>query len=148
MNFRSRTLNKLTEPSCVKFFNDAKKVANDMRIQLVAITVLAALLASLFVVGEAAAQKQSKNEVKTIMETYRKAVAKAQSDFTAAVKKANEDARAAVSKGLPIDQINADSKATIQKARVDLKAAIDKAKNDAKTALERLKATASSKVPK
>lgn len=132
----------------VKFFNDVKKDASDMKTQLVAITVLVALLASVFVAGEAFAQKQSKNEIKSIMESYRKAVAKAQSDFTAAIKKANADAKAAVAKGLPIDQINADSKATIQKARVDLKSAMDKAKSDAKTALERLKATVDTKASK
>lgn len=132
----------------VKFFNDVKKDAVGVKTQLVAITVLVALLASVFVAGEAFAQKQSKNEIKAIMETYKKAVAKAQSDFTAAIKKANTDAKAAVSKGLPIDQINADSKATIQKARVDFKAAMDKAKNDAKTALMRLKSTVDVKASK
>lgn len=132
----------------VKFFNDAKKDADDVKTQLVAITVLVALFASVFVAEEAFAQKQGKNEIKSIMETYRKAVAKAQSDFTAAIKKANADAKAAIAKGLPIDQINADSKATIQKARVDLKAAMDKAKSDAKTALERLKATVDAKASK
>lgn len=137
-----------TNFSYVKFFNDVKKDADDVRIQLVAITILVALLASVFVAGEAFAQKQSKNEIKSIMETYRKAVAKAQSDFTAAIKKANADAKAAVAKGLPIDQINADSKATIQKARVDLKSAMDKAKSDAKTALERLKSTVDTKASK
>jgi hypothetical protein len=116
-----------------------------VKIQLVAIAVFAVLLASVTFADEAFAQKQTKNDIKSIMETYRKAILKAQSDFTAMVKKANTDAKDAVTKGLPMDKINADSKSTIQKARVDLKAAMDKARADAKSSLDRLKSTVDSK---
>ena len=91
-----------------------------MKLQLVAITVFAALLVSVTLADTSFAQTTSKNDIKSIMEKYRKAIQKAQADFQAAVKKANADAKDAVLKGLPIDQINVDSKSKIQKARVDL----------------------------
>ncbi len=116
-----------------------------MRLQLVAITVFAALLVSAVMADSVFAQKAPKNDIKSIMDNYRKAIQKAQADFQAAVKKANADAKNAVLKGLPIDQINADSKSKIQNARVDLKASIDKARVDAKNALLQLKATIDAK---
>lgn len=116
-----------------------------MKTQLATIAVITVLLVSITIANEAFAQKPAKNDIKSIMETYRKAILKAQSDFTATIKKANTDAREAVSKGLPIDQINADSKAAIQKARVDLKAAVDKARSDTKSSLAQIKAAIGTK---
>lgn len=116
-----------------------------MKLQLAAITVFAALLASVTLADTVFAQTTSKNDIKSIMENYRKAIQKAQADFQAAIKKANADAKDAVLKGLPIDQINADSKSKIQKARVDLKASIAEARIDAKNAILQLKATIDTK---
>jgi hypothetical protein len=135
---------------CVKFFNNTKKVAIIMKLKLVAIAVFALLFVSVTMADDAFAQKtkQSKNELKSIMETYRKAVQKAQSDFQAAVKKANADAKDAVTKGLPMNKINADSKAAIQKARLDLNAAMEKAKADAANTLKQLKAAIDTRTSK
>jgi hypothetical protein len=116
-----------------------------MKLQLVAITVFAALLVSVTLAGTSFAQTTSKNDIKSIMDNYRKAIQKAQADFQAAIKKVNADAKDAVLKGLPIDQINSDSKSKIQKARVDLKASIDKARVDAKNSLLQLKAAIDAK---
>lgn len=111
-----------------------------MKMQLVAIAVFAVLLSSVTLVDSAFAKKISNNDIKSIIDNYRKAIQKAQSDFQAAVKKANADAKTAVGKGLPIDKINSDSKSAIQKARVDLKTSVTKAQKDVKNALEQLKA--------
>ncbi|MBM3903860.1 MAG: hypothetical protein FJ357_01765 [Thaumarchaeota archaeon] len=107
---------------------------------LIAVATVAVLLASITLAGDAFAQKSGKQEVQDIMTAYKKAIHKAQADFTTTVKKANEDARAAIAKGIPIDQINAESKATIAKARADLKAAKDTAQKETKENLSKLKA--------
>jgi Skp family chaperone for outer membrane proteins len=111
-----------------------------MKTILIAITILTALLASVTIVGDALAQKSGKEEVKSIMTAYQKAIQKAQADFRAAIAKANADAREAISKNIPTDQINAESKAAIAKARVDLKAAKDLAQKEAKNNLTKLRA--------
>ena len=116
-----------------------------MNLQLAAMAVFAALLVSVTLADISFAQTTPKNDIKSIMENYRKAILKAQTDFQAAIKKANADAKDAVLKGLPIDQINADSKSKIQKARVDLKASIAEARVDAKNALLQLKAAIDAK---
>jgi Skp family chaperone for outer membrane proteins len=107
---------------------------------LIAMATVAVLLASITLAGDAFAQKSGKQEVQDIMTADKKAIHKAQADFTAAVKKANEDARAAIAKGIPTDQINAESKAAIAKARADLKAAKDAAQKETKASLSKLKA--------
>lgn len=115
-----------------------------MKIHLIAIVTVAALVASVALTGDAFAQKS--NDLKTISDTYKKAVQKAQADFQAAVKKANADAKAAIGKGVPINEINENSKNTIQKARIDLKAAIAKAQDDAKSSLMKIKAAVDARV--
>ena len=116
-----------------------------MKTQLATIAVITVLLASVTIATDAFAQKPEKNDLKSIMDTYRKAILKAKSDFTAVIKKADTNMRDAVSKGLPIDKINADSKATIQKAHADLKTAVGKAKSDAKSSLYQIKASIGTK---
>ena len=112
-----------------------------MKTPLIAITILTVLLVSVTLAGDALAQKSGKEEVKSIMTAYQKAIHKAQADFKAAIEKANSDARAAISKNIPTDQINAESKAAIAKARADLKAAKDLAQKEAKSNLAKLKAS-------
>lgn len=82
-----------------------------------------------------------KNDLKSIMETYKISIAKAKSDMRSAVQKANENAKVSIGKGLPIEQINASTKTAIAKAKIDLKEAIQKAKAEAKTSLYQLKKT-------
>jgi Skp family chaperone for outer membrane proteins len=112
-----------------------------MKTPLIAITILTVLLVSVTLSANALAEKSGKEEVKSIMTAYQKAIHKAQSDFKAAIEKANSDARAAISKNIPTDQINTESKAAITKARADLKAAKDLAQKEAKNSLAKLKAT-------
>jgi DNA-binding NtrC family response regulator len=107
-----------------------------VKLTLATITILV-LLVSVTLAGNAFAEK---NEIKSIMDTYKKIVQKAQSDFQTAIKKANSDARDAASKGIPTDEINTKSKAAIQDARNSLKSTIQKAKSDAKFALAQIKA--------
>lgn len=107
---------------------------------LIVIAVLAVLLVSVTLADNGFAQKSGKDDVKSIMTAYQKAIHKAQTDFTATIKKANADAREAISKNIPTDQINAESKAAISKARADLKAAKDLAQKEAKNNLAKLKA--------
>ncbi|MGQ0606248.1 MAG: hypothetical protein ACT4OD_04750 [Candidatus Nitrosotenuis sp.] len=111
-----------------------------MKAPLIAITVIAALIMSITLTDEVFAQT-GKNDVKSIMTAYQKAIHKAQADFKAAIEKVNADARAAISKNIPTDQINAESKAAISKARADLKAAKDLAQKEVKNNLAKIKAT-------
>ncbi|NDF26669.1 MAG: hypothetical protein EB153_03755 [Nitrosopumilaceae archaeon] len=103
------------------------------------LATVAVLLVSFMILDNAFAEKSGKEEVQSIMTSYKKAVDAAQKEFKSAVEKAQADARNAIAKGLPTDEINAQSKATIAKAKTDLKTAKDLAKKEAKKNLDLLK---------
>ena len=85
-------------------------------------------------------QSLLKKNLKSIMDDYKAAVAKAKAELLSSIKKANADAKLAVQKGISMDEINTVTKSTIAKARAELKLDIQKAKADAKIALLQLKA--------
>lgn len=81
-----------------------------------------------------------KKDLRSIMNDYKAAVAKAKAGLLSSIEKANADAKLAVQKGIPMDEINTVTKTTIAKARAELKLDIQKAKAEAKLALIQLKA--------
>ena len=88
-----------------------------------------------------------KKDLRTIMNDYKAAVAKAKAGLLSSIKKANADAKLAVQKGIPMDEINAATKTTIAQAKAELKLDIQKAKAEAKTALLQLKAAVDKNIP-
>lgn len=111
-----------------------------MKTHLVAMAVAAVLLVSVSLADNAFAKSET-YDVKSIMETYKKAIFKAQKDFKEAIDNANTYTKNAAASGTPADEINAKSKDMISKARVDLKEAKILAQKEAKTSLSNLKAS-------
>ena len=88
-----------------------------------------------------------KKDLRTIMNDYKAAVAKAKAGLLSSIKKANADAKLEVQKGIPMDEINAATKTTIAQAKAELKLDIQKAKAEAKTAFLQLKAAVDKNIP-
>lgn len=117
-----------------------------MKIQLVAIMAFAVLLASVAMADSAFAEKKpARTDLKSIMDTYKKTIEKAQADFLKAMKKSNTDAKAAIAKGVPTNEINANSKAAMLKAKAEYNAAKTKAQEAVKASLDQIKASIKSK---